>query len=788
MKFSNVVGFIKNNPVVVGILGILFVVNLVVIQSAVMRQTNSDLKAAGGNYISTVTGTTSGSFDVTFCTDIINSGTWKATFWIETKGGTNLTANPVPVFYYPGPAACQTAKSVQANISGLTSLDLCNGLVARVFWQRDGQFYSQNYSFKSECDKLTPTVPVATNTPPAVATNTPSPTPTTAQQNRTIKITSPIEGQTINGSSLDLIVNASKFVDGDKILFLVGTVDKAWIREQIPTQSNIVTYSKTWTSVPSGNYTFYVQYFDKNGNITAVDDTVHFKVNNPALTATPEVKITILSPRDGMNVSTGTAPSGYLTVYASALRIQATDTVKFYILSTNSPTNCTITPQRSSDGGTYVGTCSINLPAGQYTLTALASDSTGKQLSKDTITLTLTSVGGPVATNTPSPTPTTGLTTCSGFVTKLYTSGSCGSAGKSRSVTVNNATRSSSSSVTLLTNDSCSTPSFTLNSNQDNPLDNYTVNISGNSQYNLHLTKDPTTNTCSLTVNLTNPTPIPTATPTTVDNAKINLSVMDSNRTPISSFRSGTNVLLGSQVTGTTSYIVRYFYKLGSQAEVEIFESGGVFPVPPANELTWNTSNLAAGTYTITAKLVRTGKPDRIDTKQVNVTSTSSVTPTAVNASVSLSIGNGNRVFEIPMGFRVTARVNGMTKEDYEKVVFTAAQSGNPLPNCTLLAPVAGSGNVYDFHCDINSTQNWAVGTHFIGVNVYQKGRSNPVAQNSIDVTLKQPCYDPIGNVTACPTAAAGNVAPSQVNPMAIAGAAALVIIFAGIYAFFSLR
>ena len=182
----------------------------------------------------------------------------------------------------------------------------------------------------------------------------------------TVSITNPVNNQTIAGPTTIHLKAVATDTDGaiTKVEFYN---DSTLIHTE-----TLVPYGYTWKHIPLGTYTVTAKAYDNSGNVTT-SAPVHFTV---APNAPPAVSI--ISPANN-------------STYA--------DTATIHLIASVADTDGRITSVKFYNGTTLLRTENkypytyswTNVGAGNYTITAVATDNYGAQTTSAPITITVTS-------------------------------------------------------------------------------------------------------------------------------------------------------------------------------------------------------------------------------------------------------------------------------------------------------------------------------------------------------------------------------------------------------------
>lgn len=181
----------------------------------------------------------------------------------------------------------------------------------------------------------------------------------------TVSITSPTANATVSGSDVQLIATASDNVAVESVYFQIDGVSYGAVCTTTP-------YQIAWNSLSHGNgpHTITAVATDTSGNISSA--TINVNVLNDV--NPPSVNIT--SPANASTVS------GTVNVNASAADDVAVANVQFKLDGANLGSADSSAPYTTS----WTTTSATN---GSHTLTAVATDTSGKQTTSSTITVTV---------------------------------------------------------------------------------------------------------------------------------------------------------------------------------------------------------------------------------------------------------------------------------------------------------------------------------------------------------------------------------------------------------------
>jgi hypothetical protein len=198
----------------------------------------------------------------------------------------------------------------------------------------------------------------------------------TSSSSPVVAITSPVNGSSIAGSNLNITAAASE-AGGTiaQVQFYEGSVLLA--------TDTTAPYSYTWNNVPAGDYIYLTAKATDTNGVSTTSSPV-------TATLTPVVPVVaITSPGNGNSVTAGST----ITITASASETNGTiEDVYFY-------NGSTLLGSDSTSPYSYSWT---NVPAGSYTLTAVAIDANGISTTSSSVAGTVTSVTPVVAITSPA--------------------------------------------------------------------------------------------------------------------------------------------------------------------------------------------------------------------------------------------------------------------------------------------------------------------------------------------------------------------------------------------------
>ncbi|MBF0504423.1 MAG: hypothetical protein HQL14_04895 [Candidatus Omnitrophica bacterium] len=313
----------------------------------------------------------------------VPAGSYTLTAKATDAKASTTTSNPVmitvaaasaPVVAITSPAN-QSSFAAGSNINITTAASETNGTIATVSFYYNGSTLLGTSS-ASPFNYIVSNVPAGTYTVTAVATDikgvstTSSPVTVTVTTPSTpvVAITGPANQSTVTaGSNINVTATASEangtivsvnFYNGSTLL---GT-------------SSVSPYSYNWSNVPAGTYTLTAKATDAN-SVSTTSGAITVTV-----TAAPASKpvVAITSPSNQSTFTAGS--SGSITASASETNGTIAQ-VSFYYNGTNLLGTSTVSPYSYAVS---------NIPAGTYTLTAIATDSKGISTTSSPITVTIT--------------------------------------------------------------------------------------------------------------------------------------------------------------------------------------------------------------------------------------------------------------------------------------------------------------------------------------------------------------------------------------------------------------
>jgi len=284
---------------------------------------------------------------------------------LTTSSTVTIRVNQPPVVSISSPVS-GALFTAPASVTITASATDADGTIAKVdFYQGSTLLRSDNtspYSYNwTNVAKGNYTI-TAIATDNKGASTTSSPVTITVNQPPVVSLTSPVSGAVYTApASIEIAASASD-ADGSitKVDFYRGST--------LLSSDDTSPYTYTWTNVAKGNYTITAKATDNSGALTS-STTVTIKVNQPPV-------VSISSPATG---AVYTAPAS-ITISASATDADGTIAkVEFYQGST-------LLRSDNSRPYTYSWT---NVAAGNYILTAKATDNAGALTTSTPVTISV---------------------------------------------------------------------------------------------------------------------------------------------------------------------------------------------------------------------------------------------------------------------------------------------------------------------------------------------------------------------------------------------------------------